>query len=150
MKLAAVLATKGSAVATIGPAASVAEAVASLASRNIGALVVTDAADTVVGIISERDIIRALATDPGTLQRPVAALMTRDVACGTPADDLEPVLAAMTAGHFRHLPIVADGRLVGLLTTGDLVQALLADYAGRIEMLEYRLELHVEQHGVGQ
>lgn len=150
MKLAAVLATKGAAVATIEPTATVGQAVAALASRNIGALVVTGPADTVVGIISERDIIRALAADPGALGRPVDALMTRDVACGTPEDDIEPVLAAMTAGHFRHLPVVASGHLVGLVTTGDLVQALLADYAGRIQVLEYRLELHVEQHGVGQ
>ncbi|QFG02664.1 CBS domain-containing protein [Tepidiforma bonchosmolovskayae] len=150
MKLAAVLATRGAHVATIAASAPIAEAVTELAARNIGALVVLDGAGAVAGIISERDIIRALAAGGPVLDLPVADVMTRDVICGTLDDDLETVLAVMTSGHFRHLPVVDGGQLVGLVTTGDLAQALLQSLAGRVETLEFRLEAEIEQFGVGR
>lgn len=150
MKLAEVLATKGTAVATIPADAPAADAIRTLAARNIGALVATNPAGDVAGIVSERDVVRAIAAGLPVHELPVAALMTAEVICGAPDDDLEPVLAAMTAGHFRHLPVVADGRLVGLVTTGDLAQALLRSLAGRLETLEIRLEAEIDQYGVGR
>lgn len=150
MKLAAVLATKGARVATIPADAPTAQAVAILAARNIGALVVTDPAGAVAGIISERDIVRALAARRPVLDLPVAEVMTRPVVCGTLDDDIEPVLATMTARHFRHLPVVDGGQLVGIVTTGDLARALLDGLAGRLETLELRLEAEIEQFGVGR
>lgn len=150
MKLAEVLATKGTAVATIPADAPAADAIRTLAARNIGALVATNPAGDVAGIVSERDVVRAIAAGLPIHELPVAALMTAEVICGAPDDDLEPVLAAMTTGHFRHLPVVADGRLVGLVTTGDLAQALLRSLAGRLETLEIRLEAEIDQYGVGR
>ncbi|WP_322795135.1 CBS domain-containing protein [Tepidiforma sp.] len=150
MKLAAVLATKGTRVATIPANVSVAEAVATLAARNIGALVVTGPDGAVAGIISERDIIRALAAGQPLRALAVAEVMTSPVVCGALEDDIEPVLATMTARHFRHLPVVDGGQLVGLVTTGDLAQALLQSLAGRVETLELRLEAEIEQFGVGR
>jgi CBS domain-containing protein len=150
MKLAEVLATKGSAVDTIPADAPATDAIRSLAARNIGALVATSPTGAVAGILSERDIIHAIAAGLPVHELPVAALMTAEVICGAPDDDLEAVLAAMTAGHFRHLPVIADGRLVGLVTTGDLAQALLRSLAGRLETLEIRLEAEIDQFGVGR
>jgi CBS domain-containing protein len=150
MKLATVLATNGNTVAAIAPDAPLAEAIRILAARNIGALVVLDPLERVVGIISERDIIRAFAGDRAAFDRPVSAFMTADVVCGSPDDDVVLVLDAMTAGHFRHLPVIDDGRLAGIVTTGDLVQALLQDFVGRVETLELRLEARIQEFGVGR
>ena len=139
MKLAAVLAAKGSKVFTIGPGALVSEAVARLAENNIGALIVIDGPGKPLGIISERDIIRAFSTSTAVLSEGVTALMTSPVVSGTSNDDLDGVLRTMTTRRFRHLPVVDDGELVGMVTIGDLVKAQLNEFRGAVETLESRL-----------
>jgi CBS domain-containing protein len=122
---------KGHDVATIGPDASVADAVAVLRERNIGALVVIDAEDGIAGIISERDIVRALAEDaighPAILQRQVSDLMTRDVAtCGS-RSAVDDLMRVMTDRRIRHVPVVDEGRLNGIVSIGDVVKSRIGE-----------------------
>jgi len=114
---------KGTDVATMESTADVASAVRLLAAHNIGALVVIDSNHQVAGIISERDIIRELA-DRGveTLQRAVSEVMTRKLVTCTRVDTIGSVMELMTAGRFRHLPVVEHGQLVGIISIGDVVK----------------------------
>ncbi len=139
MKLSAVLAAKGNRVFTIEPAESITSAVALLAEHNIGALIVTAPGGLPTGILSERDIIRRLAKGAGVLTETVADLMTSPVTIGTSNDDLDSVLRTMTTSRFRHLPVVDDGELVGMVTIGDLVKAQLTEFRGAVATLETRL-----------
>lgn len=139
MKLAAVLAAKGTKVFTIGQAASVQDAIKSLADANIGALIVVDGDGGPVGILSERDVIRRMANASEVRSAKVGDLMTSPIVSGTPEDDADAVLRTMTARRFRHLPIVEDGQLVGMITIGDLVKAQLTEFRGAVETLETRL-----------
>ena len=133
---------KGEDVFTIRPAAPLSQAVVALRDKRIGALVVTDANGTLLGILSERDIVRKLAETPGqTLPQSVEENMTRKVTTCTPDDTLVSVLQAMNDGRFRHVPVVEDGRLCGMLTIGDLVRH-------RLEELEYEA-LQMKQLIVG-
>lgn len=136
MKLAAVLSAKGSKTFTTIATLKVRDAVAELAANNIGALIVVDEHGYPEGIISERDIIRRLATDPGVLDLAIADVMTSPVLCGSPADDTGAVLRMMTANHFRHLPVVDGGSLVGTVTVADLVKAEVTDLKGAVETME--------------
>ena len=131
-----ILCRKGATVWTIEPTATLAAAAQSLTDHGIGALVVVDAEERTVGIISERDIARAVDGDTDVPSLPVRALMTHDVVFGAPGDDVAAVLDTMTANHFRHLPVVLDGRLVGIVTTGDLVRAELDTLRGHVVTLE--------------
>ena len=139
MKLESVLATKGSRVVTTTPAMSVGDAVALLAEHNVGALVAVDWQGKPCGIVSERDIVRAMARRADVMPLAVSDLMTTGLVCGSPDDDLEAVLQTMTSRHFRHLPVVDNGQLVGILTIGDLVKAQLNQYRGAVDTLEVRL-----------
>jgi CBS domain-containing protein len=139
MKLETILATKGATVVSASPPDSIASAVATLARHQIGALVVVDDLGRPVGIISERDIVRALATGADVMALSIKDLMTTTLVCGSPDDDLEPVLKTMTERRFRHLPVVEHGRLVGIVTIGDLVKVQLNQYRGAVDTLEVRL-----------
>jgi CBS domain-containing protein len=139
MKISRLLATKGGDVVTVRPDQSLAEAVALLAGRNIGALVVVNAQEHVVGIISERDVIRHLAREGQTLEGPVEATMTRNVVTGLPQDDLMSVVHTMTERRFRHLPIVDGGKLVGIISIGDVMKAQRDQYRGEIDTLETQI-----------
>lgn len=139
MKIDAILAIKGMNVLTIRPDQSVREAVALLSKHNIGALVVADANATVVGILSERDIVRRAAHEEQVFALAVRQLMTDKVVTGTPSDDLDVVLRTMTARHFRHLPIVEHGKLVGIVTIGDVVKARLDQYRGEVDNLNTQI-----------
>jgi len=123
MTVKAILSTKGTEVVTIGPNTSLAAAASRLAERRIGALVVTGADHRVVGILSERDIVQELAAHgAAALDLPLNDVMTRKVAtCGV-ADTVNSVMERMTQGKFRHMPVVEDGRLVGLVSIGDVVK----------------------------
>ncbi|MEP7216876.1 MAG: CBS domain-containing protein [Anaerolineaceae bacterium] len=134
-----VLAAKGRRVVTVSPQAPIDDALKLLAEHNIGALVAIDASRKLVGMLSERDIIRSLAAGRGVRERTVGELMTRDVVTGSPDDDIEAVLQMMTSRRFRHLPIVDDGALIGVVSLGDLVKAQLNDYRGAVDTLETRL-----------
>lgn len=114
---------KGGDIFSIRPTETLGKAVEVLRDKRIGALVVTDAAGSLVGILSERDIVRKLADTPGkTLPQSVEDVMTREVqTCGRD-EPLLSVLKRMTEGRFRHMPVVEGGRLSGMLTIGDVIQ----------------------------
>ena len=134
MNVAGILALKGREVTTITAGALVSEAVARLASRKIGALVVAGEDNRVEGIISERDIVRAIGKQgAGILANAVSSLMTREVVSCTESDTINDVMGRMTRGRFRHLPVVEDGRLAGIISIGDVVKA-------RIEQVEREAE----------
>ena len=112
----------GASVVSIGPDASVAELVAQLAEHGIGALIVTEGAD-IVGIVSERDVVRRLHSDgAGVLDGHVRALMTSPVTTCAPGDQVDAIAETMTERRFRHMPVVEDGQLVGVVSIGDVVK----------------------------
>jgi len=124
-----ILKLKGSAaVETIAPAAPVSDAAATLSQKRYGALVVSADGVTIAGIISERDIVRALAREAGgCLTMPVSKLMTERVETCEPSENSHSVLERMTSGRFRHMPVVEDGKMVGLLSIGDVVKARITE-----------------------
>jgi CBS domain-containing protein len=128
MNVTSILSTKGRDVATIPPTATVGEAVKLLADRKIGALVVTGAGGRITGIVSERDVVRALARHgAGALNLPLNDVMTRKVvACG-PKDSIASLMELMTSGKFRHLPVVEEDQLAGIVSIGDVVKIRLAE-----------------------
>lgn len=136
MRVADILRGKGSAVATIGPSATVAELLARLAEHNIGAMVVL-APDGIAGIVSERDVVRRLhEVGGGLLDRPVAEIMSTDVAtCGLD-DAVDRLNAVMTDRRIRHLPVVKDGRLMGIVSIGDVVKVRMRELQDSTEQLE--------------
>lgn len=117
-----VLKGKGAEIFTIRPQETLHEAVVLLRDRRIGALLVTDATGSLIGILSERDIVRKLAETPGqTLPQKVEDVMTRKVETCTPADLLVDVLKRMSQGRFRHMPVIDSDGLAGMITIGDAV-----------------------------
>jgi CBS domain-containing protein len=123
-----ILATKGDNVVGIEPTATVAAAAKLLAERKIGALLVLEADRRMAGIISERDIVRALAARGATaLEETVAQLMTRKVVTCSESDTVGEIMERMTAGKFRHLPVLEQGRLVGIISIGDVVKHRLGE-----------------------
>ncbi|MEJ0013217.1 MAG: CBS domain-containing protein [Bauldia sp.] len=123
MTVAAILSDKGREVATTTAAKTVADAVALLARKKIGALVVVEG-ERIAGIISERDIVRAIAATGGAaLTEPIDAIMTRTVVTCTDGETIDSVMARMTRGRFRHLPVVRAGKLDGIVSIGDVVKA---------------------------
>ena len=138
MKVSAILATKGINVITVRPEQSLREAIALLSMHNIGALVVVESGKP-VGIISERDIVRHAAKDEDLFSASVEDFMTKDVVSGIPQDDVNSILQTMTSRHFRHLPIIDEGKLVGIVSIGDLVKAQLNEYKGEIDTLQTRI-----------
>lgn len=117
-------------IATISPGDTLRDVLAGLAEANVGALVVTEGGDTVIGIVSERDVVRRLHHDDLGLDADVRDVMTADVHTTSPDADVDAVMATMTSGRFRHLPVCNDGALVGVVSIGDLVKA-------RIDQLEF-------------
>jgi len=128
MTVKAIVSRKGGDVVTIAPTARLAEAVKILAERRIGAIVVTGPADRVTGILSERDIVRVLAENgPAALDAQVASVMTRKVMTCSPAETMAAIMERMTTGKFRHLPVVEQNRLVGIISIGDVVKQRLEE-----------------------
>ena len=122
-----ILSQKGSDVATIAPTAKVADAIKTLCDRKIGALVVTGAGGRIIGIVSERDIVRTFGTHgAAALDMPLTEVMTRKVVTCEPADKMPEIMELMTTGKFRHLPVLEDDRLVGIISIGDVVKMRLA------------------------
>ena len=123
MSVKSILADKGGEILTVGPDASVEEAVALLAKYRIGALVVTNGAGVIRGIISERDVIRHIAEDGvGVLKQKVATVMTANVKVCYESHHITEVMEMMTKGRFRHLPVERDGKLIGVISIGDVVK----------------------------
>lgn len=128
MRVNGVLQGKGSDVATIGPDQTLLSAVAELGRRRIGALVVVGANGSVVGIVSERDIVGAIAkSGAAILERPVSEVMSVDVITCSPTDTMEHLMTAMTEQRIRHLPVVSEGALVGIVSIGDVVKRRVAE-----------------------
>ena len=134
-----ILATKGSNVLTIEPTATVNAAVSMLTQHRIGALVVLGPDRRVIGIVSERDIVRALAErGSAALSEPLTSVMTRKVVTCSQSDTVGELMERMTMGKFRHLPVIEGDQLVGIISIGDVVkhrlqemeqeQAALRDY----------------------
>ena len=123
-----ILLHKGSQVITIEPATTLAAAVRMLAQRRIGALLVTGADHRIVGIISERDIVRVL-DEKGTavLGAPVAEVMTRRVVTCDRSETIAEIMERITSGKFRHVPVIDRGRLAGIVSIGDVVKARLSE-----------------------
>ncbi len=118
-----ILARKGRAVVMVQPHATVRDVVDALAAKHIGAIVVADVEGRMHGIVSERDVVRALAARGcDALEDAVSGIMTKDVVTATEEDGILDVLGHMSRGRFRHMPVIANGRIAGLISTGDAVQ----------------------------
>lgn len=127
MNVARILKDKGRNVVTALPHAKISEIVRSLAANRIGALVVCDADRHVTGIVSERDIVRILALHgPAVLDVPVLQHMTKEVVTCTERDTVDWLMEEMTTHRFRHVPVVEGGKLIGIVSIGDVVKLRLA------------------------
>lgn len=140
MKVRRLLAAKSGGIITIRPEQTIREAIALLTEHNIGAvIVVAPGQEKPVGIVSERDIIRRAATDEACFSNAVETIMTRDLVTGMPQDDLYSVAHTMTERRFRHLPIMDEGRLVGIISIGDVMKAQRDAYRGEVDTREVQL-----------
>jgi CBS domain-containing protein len=132
-----ILADKGTAVVTIEPEATLADAAAMLSSKKIGAVVVSADGATVAGILSERDIIRSLTNEGGSaLEAKVSRYMTADVVTCSRGADMDHLMQVMTHGKFRHVPVVEDGTLIGIVSIGDVVKYRLAEIEAEHQALK--------------
>lgn len=125
-------------VVTVEPSVTVSEAAKMLAEKRIGTVVVSeDGGKTAVGILSERDIVRELAASgSGCLDKPVSAYMTRELVTASRQDSVQDIMSRMTEGRFRHMPVLEDGQLIGIVTLGDVVKAQLTELAMEKDALE--------------
>jgi CBS domain-containing protein len=123
-----ILLGKGRDVVTIEPNRTLSEAVRLLSERRIGAVIVSDSARPVLGVLSERDIVRAIsARGAAALDEPVSGRMTEQVVTWSGRSAITEIMEAMTEGKFRHIPVVEGGRLVGIISIGDVVKHRLAE-----------------------
>ena len=128
MRIREVLSGKSSQdVVTIKPDATVRELIALLAKHNIGALVVSNDGSSVDGIVSERDVVRRLHELEAVVDLPVSDIMTAEVQTCTGDDSVHELMKVMTERRFRHLPVVADGRLTGIVSIGDVVKHRMSE-----------------------
>jgi CBS domain-containing protein len=136
MLIGQILAGKGRDVVTTRPDATIAEVAGLLKAKRIGAVVVTDADGALCGILSERDLARGLA-DHGAALLPmrVGDLMTREVSTCSPDDGIDRLMQQMTEGRFRHLPVVQDGKMIGIISIGDVVKHRLQELENEAHML---------------
>jgi len=132
-----ILSLKGSDVVTIAPEKRLLDAIALLTKHRIGALVVTANDRQVVGILSERDIVRLLSnTDNNRFENAVSSAMTKEVKTCRPDDTIQHVMQVMTAGRFRHMPVVDGGKLSGVISIGDVVKLRLEEMERESEHLK--------------
>jgi CBS domain-containing protein len=132
-----ILKDKGDLVFTASPQETVGAAAALLHTRRVGAMVVLDADEAIVGILSERDIVRVIAKEgAGALNKPIAACMSAEVIFAQPEESIDILLERMTDRRIRHLPVVRDGRLVGIISIGDLVKYKINEAQAEAEGLK--------------
>ena len=143
-----ILAQKGGLVFTVTPGTSVAQLSQQLSARRIGSMLVLDGEGSVAGIVSERDLVRALASHGAkAMELEARQVMTRDVVTCDPDDSIDQVMQTMTRGRFRHLPVVRHGELLGLVSIGDVVKARLEEAKHETEALKaYIVALPLERH----
>jgi CBS domain-containing protein len=138
MHIADVLRSKGSDVVTVPPDTSVRGLLDVLAEFGIGAVVVSADGSTVDGIVSERDVVRSLAARGApVLDDEVGSIMTREVTCAAPEDHLDILFAVMTEQRIRHIPVLVDSRLTGLVSIGDLVKRRFSELETERDSLEF-------------
>ncbi|MFN3814865.1 CBS domain-containing protein [Brevundimonas sp.] len=136
MLVAEILKTKGDAVFTLTPGATVAEAAAQLVQRQVGALIVCEG-DRVAGVLSERDIVRALARQgAAALTQPVSDHMTSNVIYAEPGEGVDVLMGRMTDRRIRHLPVMKDQRLCGVISIGDVVKCQIDEATREAESLK--------------
>jgi CBS domain-containing protein len=141
MRIADVLRNKGASVATITPETSVSGLLTELTVHNIGAMVVMSP-DGLVGIVSERDVVRKLhELGAEILRRPVSAIMTTLVATCTPSDSVDSLSALMTKNRVRHVPVMDNGRLAGIVSIGDVVKTRME----QLELEQEQLQAYITQ-----
>lgn len=132
-----ILSQKGGSVFTVTPGTSVAQVSQQLSVRRIGSVLVLDGEGGVAGIVSERDLVRALASHGAkALELEARQVMTRDVVTCDPDDSIDQVMETMTSGRFRHLPVVRRGELLGLVSIGDVVKARIEEATHETEALK--------------
>ncbi len=135
--VAAILKHKGYQVTTIEPTATIARVVAALAEYRIGALLVIDRADQLLGIVSERDIVRSMAANGArTLEMTAGQLMTRALRVAHPETTVAEAMGMMTIGRFRHMPVMERDTLVGLISIGDVVKARIMEQEDEVDSLK--------------
>ena len=139
MKVSSILATKGQTIISVQPKQSVREAIGLLTKHRIGALVVLDENGRLVGILSERDIIWKTAENEAVFDLSVSEVMTPNVVTGLPQDEIMTVAHVMTERRFRHMPIMEGGRLVGIISIGDVLKLQRDHYRGEIDTLETQM-----------
>ena len=128
MLVSAILADKGTDVVTVSPQQNVQELLALLSQHKVGALVVSNDGKTIAGIVSERDIVRALAAGESLMGEPVSRIMTSEVFVSTMHAKIDELMTVMTSRRIRHIPITTDsGELIGIVSIGDLVKARLSE-----------------------
>lgn len=131
-----ILAAKGGNVVTIEPAADLADAAKVLADRRIGAVLILDSNHQIIGILSERDIVRALAErGPAALKAPISQIMTRNVKTCSENDTIGDLMERMTTGKFRHLPVVHQGQLLGIVSIGDVMKTYVEEIGQEAQVL---------------
>ncbi len=136
MLISDVLKAKGDLVFTATPTETVGAVAAMLFARRVGAMVVVEGDREVIGLVAERDIVRVVAEQGGAgLARPVSECMTREVSYAHPSETVDALLERMTDRRFRHLPVCDDGRLVGIVSIGDLVKTKIAETEAEAEGL---------------
>ena len=136
MTIAAILKHKGYEVASVAPTETIAAVASLLSGRRIGAVVVRDTSGQLLGIVSERDIVHALASNGATaLEMTAGQLMTRAVKTATPQTTVTEAMELMTAGRFRHLPVIEHDALLGVVSIGDIVKARIMQQEHEVDSL---------------
>jgi len=134
--VAAILRHKGYQITAVDPTATIAQVTNVLTERRIGAVLVLDRAEQLLGILSERDIVRSLSKNgASTLEMTASQLMTRAIQVVRPETTVIEAMAMMTAGRFRHLPVIEHGVLVGLISIGDVVKARIVEQESEVDSL---------------
>jgi CBS domain-containing protein len=141
MRISDLLRSKGTAVATVEPQTTVTELISGLAEHNVGAMVVVGP-EGIAGIVSERDVVRRLNDQgPALLSKPVSEIMTKLVATCTPEDSVDHLSALMTERRIRHVPVLVDGKLAGIVSIGDVVKNRMQE----LEKSQLQLEAYISQ-----
>lgn len=136
MNVAGILRVKGAETVTVTPDSSLRESVRTLSAQNIGAAVVLDEGDRVCGILSERDVVRAVAENGDrALDEPVKSFMTKNVVTCAKDDLVAELMTRMTEGRFRHLPVLEGDKLVGIISIGDVVKQRIAEQEQEVEAM---------------
>ena len=141
MRISDLLRSKGTAVATVEPQTTVTELISGLAEHNVGAMVVVGQ-EGIAGIVSERDVVRRLNDQgPALLSKPVSEIMTKLVATCTPEDSVDHLSALMTERRIRHVPVLVDSKLAGIVSIGDVVKNRMQE----LEKSQLQLEAYISQ-----